>query len=117
MKKFTFLILCLFLFFINTQDITYLDIKEGINSYKLTKEMTFKLTAKDEGFYLIAFSDLVRVTQANGNLGENVDFKNGNYTTIAYSQHFKKGNCLQFIYPARDLSSNMNYLIKIVKFS
>lgn len=117
MKKFIFLLLFSLLLFINAEEIINLDIKQGIYSYKLTKQIIFKFTAIENGFYLIAFSDLVRVTQADGKLGENVNFIKGNYTTIAYSQHFKKGNYFQIIYPANAEFLDMDYLIKIVKFN
>ena len=64
---------------------------------------------------MILFNEYALVNGATGNLGINTDFRNGNYSTIAYYQHFQKGNYFQFIYPSYSIKSG-NYSIKITKF-
>ena len=91
-----------------------LEIKEGKNLYDLEQQNTFKLTAKDTGYYLILFNDTVTITDATGNLGMDVNFIKGNYTTIGYYQGFKKGNYFQFSY---SVHYSTKLLIKITKFN
>ena len=64
---------------------------------------------------MILFNEYVLVNGGTGNLGIDTDFRNGNYSTIAYYQHFQKGNYFQFIYPSFSIKSG-SYSIKITKF-